>query len=227
MIITSRHKNPHSRLRDGFTLVELIVSTAIASIFVTIVLSVLLLMTKGSFSLTSYSRMSSQGRVGLEYFSRDTRSANSISVSSPFLYTDPDTGNSEIRSSVGVTFTYPDFYGSNVQAVYTYDSLLKTLTRVYTYGGNTTRKVLLRDVDSFHLSFYQIPSNMDPTDSSTMTFNNLTEIGPLDSVNDWTASIRLDAELKRSLLKLNRTVASNENTDEIISARFTMRNNLN
>lgn len=227
MITISPHKNPQSRIHDGFTLVELMVSAAIATIFVGIILSVLMLMTRGSVSLTNYARMSSQGRVALEYFSRDTRAANDITVSSPFTYTDPDTGNKEVRSSTGVTFTYPNFYGTNVQAVYTYDSLLETLTRAYTYDGTTTTKVLLQDVESFHLSFFQIPSNIDASDSSTMTFNNLTKTGPLASVNNWTASIKLDAKLKQKLLKLNRAVASNENSDEIISARFTMRNNLN
>lgn len=94
----------------------------------------------------------------------------------------------------GFTFTAYDSTNSTVTVSYDYDTVTKELTR--TYDG--TSQVLLDDVSLFGFSYFDL--------NRTATTNAL-------SVKE----VQIEAILQRAVLTI-------DNTDEIISARFMLRN---
>jgi prepilin-type N-terminal cleavage/methylation domain-containing protein len=194
MTITST-KQRHA----GFTLVEMMVSVVLLAIVLTSLTGTFLVFLKGAASVGLYSEMSAQSRKGLELFSRDVRSASGITVMNP-----SNEGGSVV-SSDGISLTYPDYIGTKA-VQYRYDASADELVREQTVDGTAISDVLLSGVGLFKLTFFQTPGG------------SFTAIpGPVASVNNWTKSIQMDAELQR-------TVASIETTDSIISARFMLRN---
>jgi|ETNmetMinimDraft_22_1059887.scaffolds.fasta_scaffold00002_91 prepilin-type N-terminal cleavage/methylation domain-containing protein len=99
-----------------------------------------------------------------------------------------------VSSSTSFTFTAYDASNSTVTVSYAYDADSDQLTR--TYDG--TRMVLLDDVDQFGFSYFDLNRNA--------TTNAL--------------SVK-EVQIEAILLKEVLTIA---NTDEIISARFMLRN---
>lgn len=92
------------------------------------------------------------------------------------------------------TFTAYDSGSGSVSVTYAYDSVAKTLTR--TYDG--VSRVLLEDVEKFGFSYFDI-----------------NRVGTVDAL-----SVKV-VQIEAILLK---TVLNVANTDEIISARFMLRN---
>lgn len=207
MTILSRRSYLDVSKRRGFTLVELLVAVSLSVTLLAVIYSTFLVLAKGAVGVGNYSEMSQQSRIALDVFSNDARAANGLIVASKAQ----DGGN--VVSTSGLTFTYPDYLdsgGAQTEVAYVYtapsggDSGF--LTRAETYSGTTTSRVVLQDMNSFKLKFFQAPG---ASFSATA--------GPVASVDSWAKSIQLDAELKRK-------VVTTDNTDYIISARFMMRN---
>jgi len=192
--------------RRGFTLVEVMVSIGIFSIIIASILSTFLVFMKGSLSVGAYAEMSSQSRKALELFSRDVRAAESLTVKNAL-----ESGG-EVYTVSGITLFYPEYYGSDreVSYEYVYDSVKKkyAFIRSVTYDGTTTSEDMFprSDIPQLKIKFYQTPGS----DFAAVP-------GPVASVDTWTKSMQLDAELIQQ-------VGQTDNTDYIISARFMMRN---
>ena len=185
--------------RSGFTLVEIMVSVAILSMVMASLTGTFLVFLKGSASVGFYSQMSSESRKGLELFARDVRGADGITVATP------QTEDGFVISRRGIILTYPSYVGSKTVR-YSYDGTNDELTRSLTVDGVTTSEVLFSGLENFKLTFFQTPG---------ANFSAIS--GPAASVDTWTKSIQMDAELVRYVAQL-------ENTDYIISARFMLRN---
>jgi prepilin-type N-terminal cleavage/methylation domain-containing protein len=68
---------PTGRAR-GFTLVELLIATALSSVLLAAVLTSFLMLGRSGTNLSNYSEMESQARVSLERFAQDVRQAGNI-----------------------------------------------------------------------------------------------------------------------------------------------------
>lgn len=195
---TTLIKAPRFSLR-AFTLVELMVSVTVSSIILTSIFSTFIVFAKSAVSVGDYAEMSRESRKALEVFSRDIRAAESLEVSNA------QSTDNIVYTESGIDLAYPAYYGTR-QVRYRYRSEAAELVRVETYNGTTSRDVLLSGVRQLKLEFYQTPGS----DFAAVS-------GPVASVDLWTKSVQLDAELLRK-------VVTTENTDYIISARFMMRN---
>lgn len=195
MITTST--NSKESKRHAFTLVEMMVAVLIFSIALTSILSTFIVFAKSAVSVGGYAEMSSESRKALELFSRDIRSADALTVINAKI------ANSLVYTDSGITLSYPAYYGERTVS-YGYSS--GSFTRTEVYDGTTTTEKLLSGVSQLKIKFYQTPGN-----------NFSAVSGPLASVDIWTKSVQLDAELLRNVVSI-------DNTDYIISARFMMRN---
>ena len=184
----------------GFTLVELMVSVLIFSVVIASILSTFVAFAKSATSVGFYSEMSSASRKALELFSRDVRSASGITVASAMVE------DGYVISNDGITLSYPSYIGVTKAVQYSYSSADDELTRTVTLNGTSTSSVLLNGLETFKLTFFQTPGG-----------SFVAESGAVASVDTWTKSIQMDAELVRNVMAI-------QNTDYIISARFMLRN---
>lgn len=134
--------------RRGFTLVEVLIATSLATILTLAALTSFLFTIRGERSLANYSEMNAKARKVLEQMGRDFRSAGDV----------PAGG----FTSTSVLIKVPtDSSATSWQDVtWTYDSGAKTVTR--TTGGVST--VYATNVSSFAFSFYNISSNTPGND---------------------------------------------------------------
>ncbi len=179
MIFTAVHSNPAScpRRQRAFTLVEIIITLGVASIFMTVLMSSFVFMGRSSMALGNYQEFSQQGRHFLEVFGRDCRMTRDVLA----------------LSSTGITMSvqFPDGVRT---VIYSYNSNTGDLNRT---EDGVSRTVLF-DVIDVDFTFFNITG---------------TETTQLLEVK----ALELRAVMERTLLRL-------VNTEQIISARFTMRN---
>jgi prepilin-type N-terminal cleavage/methylation domain-containing protein len=138
MIITIRSRAdrstepPARRRHRAFTLVEVMISTAIASFVFVAVLSSFLFIGRSGWAIQSYNDLEAQARKSLEQFAQDTRQASAVSWA----------------SSTSVTLTVN---GANV----TYAYASGTFTRTPGLGGASSTQ-LLTGITSFTFNAYTI-----------------------------------------------------------------------
>ena len=185
--------------REGFTLVELMVALGISTFAIIAMFSAFLVFVRGSLSVTNYSEMSAQSRKTLEIFARDVRMAESISVTGA----QSRDGGSIVFTDDSITLSYP--------------SAVSIAPVTYTFTGDTFEREqsgvtddVLVGVRNMEIRFYESPG---ATFTSTA--------GPVASVNNWTKSLQIEAELVRNV---GKAAGQQVNTDYIISARFMKRN---
>jgi prepilin-type N-terminal cleavage/methylation domain-containing protein len=137
--------------RGGFTLVEVLVSVAIASITLTGIMSTFVMLGRSSYNAGSYSIMEAQSRRALEMFSEDARRASAITWT----------------SSQNITFTVNSLSGTTTitsSVRYVYDSTAKTFSRT----SGTQTLVLMRDVSDFMYRRYKVVNGVDYTASNDL-----------------------------------------------------------
>lgn len=180
MTTTTDRSRRRSRLgcRKGMTLVEVLITLTLSGLVLAASTGSLLFLAKTTKGLGNYQEMNMASRFTLEDFGSDARMTMDV--------------NSATSSSVSLEVY--DSTGGVSTVVYTYDATAGTFSR--TVGGTT--KVLLKDVSSLNLVYYNLHGD------STTTALEVKEI-------------QLQAEMRRDVLSIS-------NTNEIISARFMMRN---
>lgn len=126
------HSNSKSR---GFSLVEILIVTAIMSIFVAIATSSIVALSQNSTSLLNYQEMNLQSRQMLEQLARDLRGAVEV-------HTVSDTG-------ISVDTITSD--GTQITVTYDFSSSAGLL---YRQVDSKPRDILLTDLSSFDLNAY-------------------------------------------------------------------------
>src|ERR1041384_1928646 len=132
----------------AFTLVEVMVATALSVLVVAVVLSLSFFSSRSFVAMTSYTDLGLASQLALDKFSREIRQARSVTAcgSNSLTFLDSNTNS--------VTFTY------NADA--------RTLSRIN--GGQTN--VYFSDCDSLQFSIYQhtaISNTFDCYDSAFVT----------------------------------------------------------
>jgi prepilin-type N-terminal cleavage/methylation domain-containing protein len=123
---------PTSRRQCGFTLVEVMIASALSAFVLAGVLSAFLFLTRSGFRASGYSELQSELRRGLDLFARDTRNATDV----------------HWNNSQSVTLTVAD-----AQITYAYDNdpASTTYRSFYRVPGDATsgqaRLVLIHGVD--------------------------------------------------------------------------------
>lgn len=125
------------RALRGFTLVETMISAAIASVLILGTINVFLHIMRGDLALANYSEMNRQARGVLEQMSRDFRGAADISSC----------------SASGVTVLVPETPAATTweQVRWAYDPNTQQVTRTLPDGTST---VVARNVRTFAFSYY-------------------------------------------------------------------------
>lgn len=130
-------------LRRGFTLVEVLVATALSSGVLAAVLSTFLFLGRSGANIQNYAAMEAQARTALEQFAEDTRQASSVTW----------------VSSTSLMLTV------NTQLVtYTYNSTAAEFTRQV---GTGTATALLGGLTTFSFKAYTITTTEITDFSST------------------------------------------------------------
>ncbi len=127
--------------RAGFTLVEVLMGTALSGMVLAGVLSTFLFLGRSGVNVQNYNDMESQARKALEYFAEDVRQASAIAWA----------------SSTSLTLTV-----NTVPIIYAYDSTTHKFTR--RIGSDT--KELLTGITSFQFKGYTI-TGVEITDLSS------------------------------------------------------------
>lgn len=131
-----------SRRQCGFTLVEVLIASALSAFVLAGVLSAFLFLTRTGFRTSGYSELQSEMRRGLELFARDTRNATDVHWNS-------DQSITLTVSGAEVTFAY-----DNDQTSSTYRSFYRKPGNA---ASNQARLVLIRGVDpSFSFRRFRI-----------------------------------------------------------------------
>lgn len=152
----SLHHQEFRRALTGFTLVELIVATAISGIVLASIVGTFLTFAIGARSVGAYSEMSSASRSALENFARDVRAAEDVTVAdeSTLVMTSPSTA-----------------YHTNSTVTYDYDEAAKLFFRVEedNVGNEISNRVLLHGVEDFVFSYFDpLGNSLDVTSSSIL-----------------------------------------------------------
>jgi hypothetical protein len=133
-------------------MVELLMSTGLASMVMTGVLSSFVLMGKNSYNAANYSMMEAESRRALEVFTQEARMADNItwtSANSITLSVVDDTG------SYLVTYTYDSATaGSTAKTFY---------RRLGAVGSTAPVQVLVREVTDFAFRRYKVVNGSDFT----------------------------------------------------------------
>lgn len=121
--------------RQGFSLVEVLISTAILSIFVAIATSSIVSLSRSSTSLLNYQSMNQDSRLMLERFARDLRATiDVVQISADSLEVTTITSDG---SEINVSYSYNDAAGI-----------------VYREVSGSPREIILSDVVAFDLEFF-------------------------------------------------------------------------
>lgn len=146
MTFTTPSRNPkashHSTsATSGFTLVEIMVSTALSVGVMAAILTVAIFITRSSYRAASYAEMDTESRKGLEYFARDTRMAKEIVW----------------HSATSITLTIPVNSTGGTQGYrYTYNATRGTFSRQLVAPVTGTEDVLISGITTFEFKGFQI-----------------------------------------------------------------------
>lgn len=182
---------PASRL--GFTLVEVMISSALAAVVMTAVLSTFVFMGRNLARLASHQALETESRKALHYLRRDFAAAQTVKSG-----TTPGAAN--------VTLVLPAG-----EVTYTYDSTTRNLRRQATFGASPDL-TLLRNPSCECTSFafrYFTTSDSAPTNQVTPSLNvpysiKQIQVGfTVESPSTWSAQsrARYDAASSRFLLR--------------------------
>lgn len=127
---------------------EMLVSTSVLAIFVSIAMSSIVSLSKSSTSLINYQDMNKQGRSMMEVFSRDLRAATNVYET----------------TSTRISFDTVTSDGTSQKVTYEYFPNADILYRSINDG---LREIALEDASSFNLSFYTLRG--DPTTTALET----------------------------------------------------------
>jgi prepilin-type N-terminal cleavage/methylation domain-containing protein len=185
-----------SKTRAGFTLVELLITTALSGMLMAAIMSTFLFMGRNLTRLASYQGLENEARKGLAYLRQDFALAKAVK-----------SGTTPTASTV--TLVLP---AGNV--TYSYDSGTRKLTRTATFGANPSFTLLQSsqcECTAFKLEYFTI-NDTAPTDQSAPTTYvpysiKQIQVGfTLESPTSWTSSsrTRYEAASSRFLIR-NRT----------------------
>jgi prepilin-type N-terminal cleavage/methylation domain-containing protein len=141
--------------RSGFTLVEVMISSALATVVMAAVLSTFVFMGRNLARLASYQSLETESRKALAYLRRDFAVAQSIK-------------NGTTPTTSSVTLVLPAG-----EVTYTYDSTTRDLRRLATFGPNPDF-TLLRNTSCECTTFafrYFTTTDGAPTDQATSSVN--------------------------------------------------------
>ncbi|MFA6287634.1 MAG: prepilin-type N-terminal cleavage/methylation domain-containing protein [Opitutaceae bacterium] len=192
------------KARRAFTLVELMVSMALASFLMLGVLSSFLMMGRSGANAQNYTQLEAKARKALEYFSRESRLAYAVSSygASSVTLRIPDTSSSRTALAYSVTYTFDGTAGT----------FSRTGPPIDTPSGTSATTVLLTGVEqitgSNPFNYYRYVTTGYASGFTSNTASNVTEI----------KQIEINFILKRT----STTVASA--TNKVLSARFILRN---
>jgi prepilin-type N-terminal cleavage/methylation domain-containing protein len=144
------HAKTSPRRRHGFSLVELMMSTSLASMIMTGVLSSFVLMGKNSYNAANYSVMEAESRRALEVFTQEARMADNVTWISPASVT------LSIANGTGsylVTYAYDSApTGGTAQTFY---------RRLGAAASGAPTQVLVRGVSDFAFRRYKVVNGSD------------------------------------------------------------------
>ncbi len=137
MITSNRALRFHSK-RQGFTLVEIMVTVTVLALVLASMIPTFIFFSKSIASLGNYTTMSRESRGGLERFSRDLHAVQSLLKA----------------EEQEITFVLPDDAGGDTVS-YKYDASKKQVTRTSTDpDGNVSSKMLFDDVENFKMIYF-------------------------------------------------------------------------
>ncbi len=190
--ITPAFKHPRSR--RAFTLVEMLVSTALSAVILIGILSSVLFIAKGGFLLNNYIEMESEARAALETFAVDARMTEDVTWSR-----DSVTSPLTVLTLVAVT-------GDSV--TYTYNSAAGTLSRA---AGVAAAQTMISGIQSFTFTAYRYDSEDSVKAMEPATYT-------IASLNNETKMVQISLSAIRSQSNLS------DATNNVVSARFVLRN---
>ena len=191
--------------RSGFTLVEVMVALTISTFILASAYATLISLAKGSESMINYTEMNTQARYALELFGRDARMADDVHTftSTRFVMRrkmwDRDTDRYETRF---VEYVYEPT--SEIFSRIVYDTTVKSGKEVPDFSTILSDQILVFWMKSMDLNYYNLVDTGDPEKNKAKTALEIKHV-------------RMKATIQTNVLNLI-------NTDEIISARFMMRN---
>lgn len=152
--------------RQGFSLMEVLVVTAVMGFFVSIATSSLVALSRSSTSLVNYQDMNEQSRVMLELFARDLRSAVSV----------------DSVSDTALTIQTITSDGSKKTISYTYSSSAGV---IYRQEGSGVRDIILDDVAAFDMNFFTFrgQDTVNPIETKRVQIEAMMERTVLSSKN--------------------------------------------
>lgn len=164
-------RGARERQKRGFTLVELIVATAVSGLVLTGVLVASVQITRSGVRLANYDEMNSQIRRALEQFGGEARLASDLAW----------------NSAADVTLSVPDATGAVSSVTYAWSADTKTFFRVpgTSSAATTGRTVLIRD--------FPTPAG----GGTAVTFERLNRSGTTASTNVAAKFLRVSFTLPR------------------------------
>ena len=194
---TMRQSFPNRGSQRGFTLTEVMIALALASILVTAILTTVVTLSRGSMNLARYADLNQEARQGLQTFARDIRQASAI------------TWNSERSISVTVN-------GSTI--TYSLDSDDGTGQWAFRRAGRPLIQAV--DPDSFRLTGFRIVFAESGTESEATA-----EARPVPlSLDDLALASRETKQLQLELRSVRQSAGSPQASNTVVSARYILRN---
>lgn len=141
--------------RSGFTLVEVMVATALGAVILAAVMSSYLFVGRNLARVSSYQALEAQSRIALAYLSRDLRHAQAVK-----------SGTTPTASAV--TLVLP-----SGEVAYTYDHATRSLRRTATFGVSPEITLLHNDTcecTAFTFRYFTATDGVPTDQSSPATF---------------------------------------------------------
>lgn len=188
----------------AFTLVELMISTTLASFLMLGIITSFLLLGRSGANAQNYIQLDSKARKALEYFSREARLANGVSSYSTtsVTLTIPDTSSSRTAVAYSVTYTFNSSAGTFTRTGPPIDSPTGTSSTTTLLTGVT------QNGTANPFNYYHYVTTDYSNGFTTNTASNATEIKQIE--------LNFIAQLTST------TVVSA--TNKVLSARFILRN---